>query len=123
MIFDRSFVVRQISVVEEHGIALFRGGSPTNNRIHVFRLSEFGGDVIACRSKADVKGHRMERTKGCQLFSLLKASDGHLKMGCVLHRKLLTFQWKHTAAWTSWCPNNDHDTVDGFVFLKVSDGK
>lgn len=122
MVFDRTFCVRQISVVEDHGIILIRGGSASNkdaHRIYVFRLSEFGEDLVQCRSRFDVKGHRIDKSRGCHLFSLLKANDGHLKMGCVLGKKLLTFQWKHTAAWTSWCPNNDNDTVDGFVFLKV----
>lgn len=122
MVFDRTFCIRQISVVEEHGIMLIRGGSASNkdgHRIHVFRLSEFVEDLVQCRSRVDVKGHRVDKTRGCHLFSLLRASDGHLKMGCVLGKKLLAFQWKHTAAWTSWCPNNDNDTVEGFVFLKV----
>lgn len=122
MVFDRSLCIRQIIVVEEHGIILIRGGSASNKdsqRIHVFRLSEFGDDLVQCRSRAEVKCHRIEKSRGCHLFNLLKANDGHLKMGCVLGKKLLTFQWKHTAAWTSWCPNNDNDTVDGFVFLKV----
>lgn len=122
MVFDRTFCVRQVTVVEEHGIILIRGGSASNkdgHRIHVFRLSEFGEDLVACRSRVEVKCNRIEKTRGCHLFALLKANDGHLKMGCVLGKKLLSFQWKHTAAWTSWCPNNDNDTVDGFVFLKV----
>lgn len=122
MVFDSSLCIRQISIVEDHGIMLIRGGSVSNkdaHRIYVFRLSDFEEEQVQCRSRADVKCHRMDKTRGCHLFSLLKANDGHLKMGCALGRKLLSFQWKHTAAWTSWCPKNDNDTVEGFVFLKV----
>lgn len=35
-------------------------------------------------------------------------------------KKLLMFQWKHSAAWTAWCPTSDTDTVDGFTFLWVN---
>lgn len=39
---------------------------------------------------------------------------------CVaIGRKLQMFQWKHSAAWTAWCPASDTDTVDGFTFLWV----
>lgn len=123
MVFDRTFCIKQISVVEDHGIILVRGGSATNkdgHRIHVFRLNEFREEVVQSRTRVEVKDHRLERTRGCHLYTILKANDGHLRMACVSGRKLVTFQWKHTAAWTSWCPNNDNDTVEGFVFVKVN---
>lgn len=122
MVFDRTFCIRQISVVEDHGIILVRGGSHSNkdsHRVHVFRLNEFREEIIHCRGRGEVKGNRIEKTRGCHLFGLLKASDGHLKMACGVGKKLLSFQWKHTAAWTSWCPNNDNDTIEGFTFVKV----
>ncbi|KAJ8969541.1 hypothetical protein NQ314_001693 [Rhamnusium bicolor] len=40
-----------------------------------------------------------------------------LRMCVAIGRKLLMFQWKHSAAWTAWCPSSDTDTVDGFTFL------
>ena len=36
-------------------------------------------------------------------------------------RKLVVLQWKHSAAWTAWCPASDTDTVDGFQHLRVGD--
>lgn len=35
-------------------------------------------------------------------------------------RKLLVLQWRHSAAWTAWCPASDTDTVEGFQFIRVS---
>lgn len=35
-------------------------------------------------------------------------------------RKIQMFQWKHSVAWTTWCPSSDTDTIDGFQYLWVS---
>lgn len=100
---------------------MVRGGSATHkdgHRIHVFRLNEFREDVIKPRSRIDVKDRRLEKTRGCHLYSTSKGVDGHLRMAVAVGKKLLTFQWKHTVAWTSWCPNSDNDTIDGFIFFR-----
>ncbi|XP_055295173.1 GTPase-activating Rap/Ran-GAP domain-like protein 3 isoform X2 [Sitodiplosis mosellana] len=121
-IFDKSFCVRQMSVVEDHGIVLIRGGSATNkdgHRIHVFRIREFKEETIKIRSRIDVKDRRVEKTRGCHLYAISKGGDGHLRMVVAIGRKMLTFQWKYTAAWTSWCSSsNDMETADGFLYQK-----
>lgn len=33
-------------------------------------------------------------------------------------RRLTLLQWKHNAAWTTWCSAADTDTVDGFLMIK-----
>lgn len=48
------------------------------------------------------------------------AGGSRLRMCVAINRKLLLFQWKHSAAWTAWCPTNDTDTVDGFTFIWVN---
>lgn len=70
MIFDRTLQVRQLSVVEPHGILLLRAGhSNKEGKVYVFRLSqiESQNDV---KSRLDVKEHRMERTRGTNLYAL-----------------------------------------------------
>ncbi|KFB52830.1 AGAP002573-PA-like protein [Anopheles sinensis] len=98
-----------------------RGGSAVQkdgHRIHVFRLNEFTDDRLVQRSRVDVKERRIEKTRGCHLYAISRAGEAHLRMAVAVGRKLLIYQWKHTAAWTSWCPNSDNDTVEGFLFLK-----
>lgn len=122
MVFDKSFCVRQISVVEDHGIMLIRGGSSTHkdsHRIHVFKLNEFRDDQLKIRSKIDIRDRRIEKTRGCHLYTISKGGDGHLRIAVAVGRKMLTFQWKYSAAWTSWCSNNETETADGFIFLRV----
>lgn len=33
-------------------------------------------------------------------------------------RRLTVLQWKHNAAWTTWCSAADTDTIDGFLLVK-----
>lgn len=123
MVFDKTFAVRQLSVVEDHNILLIRGGSTTHKdgyRIHVFRLGEFKDETIRVRSRVEVKDRRIEKTRGCHLYTISKGGDGYLRMAVAVGRKILTYQWKYTAAWTSWCSSTkDTETVDGFLFQKV----
>ncbi|KAG8235376.1 hypothetical protein J437_LFUL012587 [Ladona fulva] len=30
----------------------------------------------------------------------------------------MVMQWRHSAAWTAWCPASDTDTVEGFQYLR-----
>lgn len=124
MVFDKSFCVRQISVVEDHGIMLIRGGSSAHkdsHRIHVFKLNEFKDDQLKLRTKSDIRDRRIEKTRGCHLYTISKGGDGHLRIAVAVGRKMITLQWKYSAAWTSWCSNNETETADGFIFLRVSD--
>ncbi|KAK5649770.1 hypothetical protein RI129_000799 [Pyrocoelia pectoralis] len=117
MIFDRSLQVRQLNVVEPHGIMLLRAGnSNREGKVYVFRLSQIES-ITDCRSRYEIKEHRMEKTRGTHLYALSRTGGSRLRMCVAIGRKLLLFQWKHSAAWTAWCPANDTDTVDGFTFL------
>ncbi|XP_031357939.1 GTPase-activating Rap/Ran-GAP domain-like protein 3 isoform X2 [Photinus pyralis] len=117
MIFDRTLQVRQLSVVEPHGIMLIRAGnSNREGKVYVFRLSQIDA-IVECRSRYEIKEHRLEKTRGTHLYALSRTGGSRLRMCVAIGRKLLLFQWKHSAAWTAWCPANDTDTVDGFTFL------
>ncbi|XP_077538309.1 GTPase-activating Rap/Ran-GAP domain-like protein 3 isoform X2 [Haemaphysalis longicornis] len=120
MIFDKTVVVKQISVVEAHGILLFRTDRGRDSRIHVFRLSDFDGDTGSSlvRTRSDLRDHKLERTKGCHLYALSRPGGSHLRMAAAVGRRLLVLQWRHSAAWTTWCAASDTDTVDGFQLVR-----
>lgn len=117
-IFEKSVQVKQLSVVEAHGILLLRVDKGRDSKIHVFRLSDFECDDDRIRAKADLKDHRLERTKGCHLYAISRPGGSHLRMVVAVGKKLLVLQWRHSAAWTAWCPASDTDTVDGFQFIR-----
>ncbi|MPC78155.1 GTPase-activating Rap/Ran-GAP domain-like protein 3 [Portunus trituberculatus] len=87
--------------------------------MHVFRLSDFEGEEERVRTKGDLKEHRLEKTKGCHLYAISRPGGSHLRMVVAAGKKLLILQWRHSAAWTAWCPASDTDTVEGFLFLRV----
>ncbi|XP_015903214.1 GTPase-activating Rap/Ran-GAP domain-like protein 3 isoform X3 [Parasteatoda tepidariorum] len=120
LIFDKSVQVKQLSVVEAHGILLIRADKGRDSRIHVFRLSDFEGEQneSLVRTKSDIRDHKIERSKGCHLYALSRPGGSHLRMAVALGRKLVILQWRHSAAWTTWCAASDTDTVDGFQFTK-----
>ncbi|XP_050051921.1 GTPase-activating Rap/Ran-GAP domain-like protein 3 isoform X1 [Dermacentor andersoni] len=120
MIFDKTVLVKQVSVVEAHGILLFRTDRGRDSRVHVFRLTDFEGDSAnsLVRTRADLRDHKLERTKGCHLYALSRPGGSHLRMAAAVGRRLLVLQWRHSAAWTTWCAASDTDTVDGFQLVR-----
>ncbi|XP_077505233.1 GTPase-activating Rap/Ran-GAP domain-like protein 3 isoform X14 [Amblyomma americanum] len=120
MIFDKTVLVKQISVVEAHGILLFRTDRGRDSRVHVFRLTDFEGDTgnSLVRTRSDLREHKLERTKGCHLYALSRPGGSHLRMAAAVGRRLLVLQWRHSAAWTTWCAASDTDTVDGFQLVR-----
>ena len=93
-----------------------------NKLMHVFRLSDFEGDGAASLplGRSELKEHRLERTRGCHLYAVSRPGGSHLRVVVAIKNKLLVMQWRHSAAWTAWCPASDTDTVEGFQNLRVS---
>ncbi|PNF14495.1 GTPase-activating Rap/Ran-GAP domain-like protein 3 [Cryptotermes secundus] len=121
LVFDKTVAVKQLHVVEAHGILLFRADKGRDSKIHVFRLSDFDGDFSnegSARGRQDLKEHRLERTRGCHMYAISRAGGSHLRMVVAIGKKLLVMQWRHSAAWTAWCPASDTDTVDGFQYIR-----
>ncbi|XP_015108623.1 GTPase-activating Rap/Ran-GAP domain-like protein 3 isoform X2 [Diachasma alloeum] len=147
MLFDRTVLIKQLDVVEQHGILLFRAGDKGKEcGVHVYRLSELDGDEAhtiddysfeeddeeldsfgthastprpqITRTRSHVKERKLERTRGCHLYSLTRPGGSHLRMCVAVGRRLTLLQWKHNAAWTTWCSAADTDTVDGFLLIK-----
>ncbi|KAJ9592123.1 hypothetical protein L9F63_001351, partial [Diploptera punctata] len=120
LVFDKTVAVKQLHVVEAHGILLFRADKGRDSKIHVFRLSDFDGEFsteASARGRQDLKEHRLERTRGCHMYAISRPGGSHLRMVVAIGKKLLVMQWRHSAAWTAWCPASDTDTVDGIFLL------
>ncbi|KAK7491655.1 hypothetical protein BaRGS_00017108, partial [Batillaria attramentaria] len=82
LIFDKTVTVKQLTVVEVHGLLILR------------------------------------MDKGCHLYALSRPGGSHLRMVVAVGKRLLLFTWKHSAAWSAWCPSVDLDTVDSFTFVR-----
>ncbi|KAK0180091.1 hypothetical protein PV327_005769 [Microctonus hyperodae] len=150
LLFDKSVQIKQLNVVEQHGILLFRAGDKgKESNVYVYRLSELGGDESTCidynsfeeddeeigsfatttsnpntlrspivRTRSHVKERKLDKTRSCHLYSITRPGGSHLRMCVAVGRRLTVLQWKHNAAWTTWCSAADTDTIDGFLLLK-----
>lgn len=150
MLFDKSVQIKQLDVVEQHGILLFRAGDKgKESNVYIYRLSELYGDEPPSidynsfeedeeelenfashisnlstsrppitRTRSHVKERKLDRTRGCHLYSLTRPGGSHLRMCVAVGKRLTVLQWKHNAAWTTWCSAADTDTIDGFSLLK-----
>ncbi|XP_025830700.1 GTPase-activating Rap/Ran-GAP domain-like protein 3 isoform X2 [Agrilus planipennis] len=116
LVFDKTLQVKQMSVVESHGIVLLRIGPTKEGKIYVYRLSYLSA-IVEPKARLDLKDHRLEKTKGTHLYAISRPGGSRLRMCVAIGRKLVIFQWKHSAAWTAWCPTNDTHTADGFSCL------
>ncbi|ESP05020.1 hypothetical protein LOTGIDRAFT_109410, partial [Lottia gigantea] len=118
-IFDKTVIVKQLNVIEAHGLLIMRTDKGKDGKINVFRLSDFEGELAdVARTKTDCREHRLERAKGCHMYALSRPGGSHLRMVVAVGKKLLLFTWKHSAAWSAWCPSVDLDTIDGFTFVR-----
>ena len=57
---------------------------------------------------------------GCHLYAISRPGGSHIRLVVAVGKKLQVFMWKHSSAWSAWCPISDNETVDGFQFLRVS---
>lgn len=107
MIFDKTVQIKQLTVVEAHGILLvrtdrgilcvpyhvelpydhnfvLRTGKGRDSRVHVFRLSCFEVDACgsepAALSRQHFKDQRLERTKGTHLYAVSRLGGSHLRV-------------------------------------------
>lgn len=119
-IFDKTVVVKQLTVVEAHGLLVLRSEKGKDSKIHVFRLLDFEGEYNehTVRTRLDCRDHRLDRTKGCHIYALSRPGTSHLRMVVAVQRRLLLFTWKHSAAWSAWCPTVDFEIADGFSFVR-----
>lgn len=70
LVLDKTLQVRQIDVVEHHGILLLRGRQSNKEfKVYVFRLSQLEASSEPL-SRCDLKDHRMEKTRGAHLHSI-----------------------------------------------------
>lgn len=57
---------------------------------------------------------------GFLVFGIFLTTRFFLWQVVCIGKRLLLMQWRHSAAWTAWCPASDTDTVEGFQFIRVS---
>lgn len=73
LIFDKTVLVKQLNIVEAHGLMVMRVQKGRDCCVYAFRLSDFENDQNedqnVIKTKADIKKNKLECSRGLQFAS------------------------------------------------------
>ncbi|GAU97524.1 hypothetical protein RvY_08802-2 [Ramazzottius varieornatus] len=115
-VFEKSCVIKQLSIVEDHGILILRMDKGKECRVYIFYLKDFETEPTAFYTKSDCKDHKLEGTKGCNFFALNRPGGSHLRLAVAMTKKMIIMQWRHAAGVS--LINQQEEVTSGFVALQ-----
>ncbi|XP_022075086.1 GTPase-activating Rap/Ran-GAP domain-like protein 3 isoform X1 [Acanthochromis polyacanthus] len=97
-VFDKTMVVKQMHVLEPQDLLITRADKGKDARLYVFRLSAMKRGLEErqlVRSKCDSRENKLEKTKGCHLYSINTHHGSELRIVAAIRNKLLLITRKH----------------------------
>ncbi|XP_067339697.1 GTPase-activating Rap/Ran-GAP domain-like protein 3 isoform X3 [Channa argus] len=97
-VFDRTMVVKQMQVLEPQDLLITRADKGKDARIYVFRLTTLRRGLEekqVVRNKCDSRENKLEKTKGCHLYSINTHHGSELRIVAAIRNKLLLITRKH----------------------------
>ncbi|CAJ1070197.1 GTPase-activating Rap/Ran-GAP domain-like protein 3 isoform X2 [Xyrichtys novacula] len=97
-VFDKTMVVKQMHVLEPQDLLITRADKGKDARLYVFRLSSLKRGLEEkqlVRSKCDSRENKLEKTKGCHLYSINTHHSSELRIVAAIRNKLLLITRKH----------------------------
>ncbi|XP_026210713.1 GTPase-activating Rap/Ran-GAP domain-like protein 3 isoform X3 [Anabas testudineus] len=97
-VFDKTMVVKQMHVLEPQDLLITRADKGKDARLYVFRLSALKRGLEErqlVRSKCDCRENKLEKTKGCHLYSINTHHGSELRIVAAIRNKLLLITRKH----------------------------
>ncbi|XP_049460240.1 GTPase-activating Rap/Ran-GAP domain-like protein 3 isoform X3 [Epinephelus fuscoguttatus] len=96
-VFDKTMVVKQVHVLEPQDLLITRADKGKDARLYVYRLSALrrGLEEKLIRSKCDSRENKLEKTKGCHLYSINTHHGSELRIVAAIRNKLLLITRKH----------------------------
>ncbi|KAM6975259.1 GTPase-activating Rap/Ran-GAP domain-like protein 3 isoform 1-T1 [Tautogolabrus adspersus] len=97
-VFDKTMVVKQMHVLEPQDLLITRADKGKDARLYVFRLSALKRGLEEkqlVRSKCDSRENKLEKTKGCHLYSINTHHGSVLRIVAAIRNKLLLITRKH----------------------------
>ncbi|MFT7815511.1 GTPase-activating Rap/Ran-GAP domain-like protein 3 isoform X4 [Arapaima gigas] len=91
-VFDKTMVVKQMHVLEPQDLLISRADKGKDARIYVYRLSSLKRGLEErqlIRSKYDSRENKLEKTKGCHLYSINTHHGAELRIVAAIRNKLL----------------------------------
>ncbi|KAK9532370.1 hypothetical protein VZT92_009757 [Zoarces viviparus] len=97
-VFDKTMVVKQVHVLEPQDLLITRADKGKDARLYVYRLSTLKRGLEEkqlVRSKCDSRENKLEKTKGCHLYSINTHHGSELRIVAAIRNKLLLITRKH----------------------------
>nr|XP_015222407.1 PREDICTED: GTPase-activating Rap/Ran-GAP domain-like protein 3 isoform X2 [Lepisosteus oculatus] len=96
-VFDKTMLVKQMHVLEAQDLLITRTDKGKDARLFVFRLGAIkkGLEDRQVRSKYDSRENKLEKTKGCHLYSINTHHSSELRIVAAIRNKLLLITRKH----------------------------
>uniref|UniRef100_A0A674D0D2 GTPase-activating Rap/Ran-GAP domain-like protein 3 n=1 Tax=Salmo trutta TaxID=8032 RepID=A0A674D0D2_SALTR len=91
-VFDKTMVVKQMHVLEPQDLLITRTDKGKDARLYVFRLSMLKRGLEErqlVRTKCDSRENKLEKTKGCHLYSINTHHGSELRIVAAIRNKLL----------------------------------
>ncbi|KAM7392602.1 hypothetical protein PAMA_007627 [Pampus argenteus] len=91
-VFDKTMAVKQMHVLEPQDLLIIRADKGKDARLYVFRLSTLKRGLEErqlVRSKCDSRENKLEKTKGCHLYSINTHHGSELRIVAAIRNKLL----------------------------------
>ncbi|CAG0891262.1 unnamed protein product [Cyprideis torosa] len=128
LVLDKTVQGKQLNVIEQHGIVILRSEKGREGRIYVlpvglFELDEdapgLNGTMDTAWSKSDIRDYKIPQSRGCHLYALSKAENPNVKLAVAIGKRLLLYQWKHSAAWSELLTDSEASAYpNGFQCLR-----
>nr|XP_033818039.1 GTPase-activating Rap/Ran-GAP domain-like protein 3 isoform X2 [Geotrypetes seraphini] len=100
-VFDKTLQVKQMHILETLDLLITRADKGKDARLFVFRLSTIRKDLEEkqiLKSKYDCRENKLEKTKGCHLYSINTHHSNELRIVVAIRNKLLLITRKHNQA-------------------------
>ncbi|XP_067107052.1 GTPase-activating Rap/Ran-GAP domain-like protein 3 isoform X2 [Osmerus mordax] len=91
-VFDKTMMVKQMHILEPQDLLITRADKGKDARLYVFRLSTLKRGLEErqlVRSKCDSRENKLEKTKGCHLYSINTHHGVELRIVAAIRNKLL----------------------------------
>ncbi|XP_061589764.1 GTPase-activating Rap/Ran-GAP domain-like protein 3 isoform X5 [Cololabis saira] len=96
-VFDKTMAVKQVHILEPQDLLIVRADKGKDARLYVFRLNAIkrGLEERLVRGKCDCRENKLEKTKGCHLYSINTHHSSELRIVAAIRTKLLLITRKH----------------------------
>ncbi|XP_078812351.1 GTPase-activating Rap/Ran-GAP domain-like protein 3 isoform X6 [Oryzias latipes] len=97
-VFDKTMAVKQMHVLEPQDLLITRADKGKDARLYVFKLGTIKRSLEEkqlIRGKCDCRENKLEKTKGCHLYSINTHHGSELRIVAAIRTKLLLITRKH----------------------------